>query len=119
MQRKNISNVLVGLCVVLTALQSPAAYAFYGIGKVGKLLVGIGGVRIELIEASFSGWPCATPPRTDGFRYSIQLTTSGAKELFAGLLSAKVAGTTVQVVGLGTCTTESTMEDVQYIVIEP
>lgn len=104
------------LASVLTFGSVPA-WAGYGVGTVGQVMVGRLGdqVYVELTSASITSWPCAST-HPNGFRYAFLLSQAGGREMLATILAAKAAGQTLQVVGSGACTIDATLENVLYVV---
>ena len=107
----------VGIGAVLCG--ATRAFAGYGVGTVGQLMVGRLGdqVYVELLSASFNGWPCSST-HPNGFRYAFLLSQAGGRDMLATILAAKAAGQTLQIVGSGTCTIDATLENALYVVAQ-
>jgi hypothetical protein len=105
---------------VFSVLAAASAQAGYATGKVGNVVVGRNGnqVFIEVQATTFTSWPCATT-HPDGYRYSFLLSASAGKEMLATVLTAQASGQSLQVVGKGTCTIDSSLEDADYVVLRP
>mgnify|MGYP001562249235 CR=1 FL=1 len=106
--------------IALGAALATSTHAGDSIGKVGQILVGRMGsqVYVELVTTQYNGWPC-TSIHPNGFRYAFLLSSSGAREILATVLAAQTSGKSLQVVGTGACTINTTMEDVGYVVLQP
>jgi hypothetical protein len=93
-----------------------SAWAGYGVGEVGQLMVGRLGnqVYVELLNVSVSGWPCATT-HPNGFRYAFLLDVTGGKEMLASLLAAKASGLQVRIVDTAACTIDTSLANVAYV----
>lgn len=114
MKLKHAVAALSGLLAATTA------HAGYAVGTVGQVVVGRNGnqVFIELQQATFTSWPCATI-HPNGFRYSFLLNTDTAKAMLATVLMAQATGQNLQVQGHGTCNVDSSLEDVHYVTLRP
>lgn len=108
------------LVLMFGLMLAVSAQAGYGTAKVGQVMVGRLGnqVYVELLTQSYSGWPCATT-HPSGFRYAFLLTSPGARDMLATILSAQVSGQSLQVVGSGSCSIDPTLEDIAYVVLRP
>ena len=89
-----------------------------GTGVVHQVLVGRAGHEVYFdIEGTINGFPCAgTHPA--GFDYAFSLTNHAAgREMLSAILTAYASGKTLSVQGDGTCTVDSSMEDVGYVTL--
>jgi hypothetical protein len=96
---------------------APVAGAGTGQGKVGSFLVGRLGyqVFVQVLSPVFTNFACGTPnPGNWHFAFSTQ--NPGGKDMLATVLAAKATGATLVFVGSGTCTQDSALEDVSYII---
>ena len=111
-----MKGIAVLMTLVLT-FGSASAWAGYGVGNVGQVMVGRVGdqVYVELTSASITSFPCAST-HPNGFRYAFLISQAGGREMLATILAAKAAGQTLQVVGSGACTIDATLENVLYVV---
>ncbi|WP_129777617.1 hypothetical protein [Peristeroidobacter soli] len=105
---------MAGLFVTLSA------HAGHSTGTVGQLVVGRMDTQvfIELQSDTYTSWPCAST-HPSGFRYAFLLGTEKAKAMLSVVLTAQATGQHLQVVGTGSCTIDSTMENVDYVVLRP
>jgi hypothetical protein len=84
---------------------------------VGSVLVGRLGhqVFVQILNPVFTGFACGTPnPSNWNFAFSTQ--NPGGKDLLATVLAAKTADIALVFVGTGTCTQDSALEDISYII---
>lgn len=109
----NMKAMTKGLSVILM-MSCTLVEAGTGNGRVAQVIVGPGGVYLELVDGSISSFPCASTHPL-GFRYVFRTDVPGGKEMLATVLMAKGAGLHLQVVGNGTCAIHSLVEDVDYL----
>lgn len=112
--KRTTALVLVAACMAMSATQ---VFAGYGTGTVGSVLVGRQGyqVYVQLTGASFSGFYCGTP-NPNSWQWSFSTQTQSGRDMLATVLAAKASGGTLQIVGLNSCSQDSTLEDVSYVV---
>jgi hypothetical protein len=94
--------------------------AGYAIGEVRQVLVGRLGdqVYVDLAATQYVSWPCGgTHP--SGFRYAFLLSSPAGKSMLATVLVAQATGKPLQIVGAGTCSIDPTIEDANYVVLQP
>lgn len=108
------------LIVMVIAVFSPISlsYAGVGVGTVTKVLVGRMGNEVYVsVAGNINAFPCASA-HPNGWNYAISLTNNPAgKDILSALLVAYTAGKTVEVQGVGTCTIDSTLEDIGYVIL--
>lgn len=113
--KRATAMILVAACMAMSATQ---VFAGYGIGTVGSVLVGRLGyqVYVQLTNASFSNFACGTPNASSTWQWSFSTQSQSGRDMLATVLAAKASGTTLQVVGTGTCSQDPNLEDASYVI---
>ncbi len=102
--------------ILICLLLMPSFVLAHGIGTISSLLVGRLGYQV-MVNISGSVDPVECRTRTD-WQYYLDLTTPGAKEMLATLLTAKSTGQKIYVVSTGTCdSTGQGAEVISYLML--
>ena len=102
--------------IVLAALVGSSAFASSKNGLlITKIRVEVDGRAVIYFNSTISGYACAGWANDS---MAIPLNTDGGKSALSQLMAAKLAGRTVDVVGLGTCTLYGgNVEGLEYFTI--
>jgi len=111
MKTTNIAAAIAFLSASVFAAQVALANSAPVNGRVSTVRVDRGGQGIIYLTAAATAG-CANTPNTGTQGFAFDTNTKGGEQISRAVLSAELAGKSVQIVGSGVCTVYTTAEDI-------